>query len=79
MNFSSSEIAWTYLILAIATNVTIYELVKRGLCQTRNRRFFAILAICVTSTLTMVGPLGLILGGPSILLSATLASRLLDK
>jgi hypothetical protein len=67
-----------YCVLASVTIGLTSYLVRAGLMQSRFSRFFGVLALSSTVTLMMVGPLGLILGGPSILLSALLVSRVLD-
>jgi hypothetical protein len=62
---------------ACATFFTVFAMVqfaKSGHLSSRSARFAGLLLMSSLVTLLMVGPLGLMLGGPSIVLSTLLAS-----
>ena len=65
-----------YCVLAAALILLVTALVRHGnMMESGVSRFFGVLLLSSAATLVMVGPLGLILGGPSILLSAFLVAR----
>jgi hypothetical protein len=66
-----------YLGLLGATGYGTYRLMALGRLDSFWSRALAILAISSATTLSSVGPLGLILGGPSIVLSSILVALLL--
>ncbi len=59
-----------YLGMQILANYTTYRVIKTLGVKTRLGLFLASLTLGATATLTSLGPIGLILGGPSIVVAA---------
>ena len=69
----------TFLVLQVVVPFGIYKLVSLGRIETKFEFWLACLSLAISSTLVNVGVLGLILGGPSILVSTGLTAMLLFK
>lgn len=68
-----------FVVLQVVVPFGIYKLVSLGRIETKFEFWLACLSITVCSTLINVGVLGLILGGPSVLVSTALTALLLFK
>lgn len=66
-----------YASLQVLNACVIYNLVKASKIKSRLGLGFAAFTIAATTTLTSVGPLGLILGLPSIAISAILLGNVM--
>jgi hypothetical protein len=70
---------FVYLAIQVVVTYAIYKIIKHVRIESKFARFVTILAIASTTAITSIGPIGLILGLPSIVITSALVSILLDN
>lgn len=68
-----------YLTFQVLTAYGVYSLLQKDQINTRFKRGLAIFMVGATTTLSSVGPLGLILGLPSIVVTSIVMALLLHR